>query len=336
MLGHGVGVWGSASWRERAVAWLDERLADAGVERTGEVSQPHLRPWATALKAATTSGVVWLKAAGPGTAFEVGLYELLHKASPRHVLAPIATDTDRGWIVLPDGGSPLGEHVSGSALVDALVTVLPRYGQLQRNLMPHADELVALGVADMRAAVMPKRFDEALAVVVDYVQRRGDGAEQTTLRRLAGMHETVARWCEQLAAVPASPSLDHNDLHPWNVLITGGDLATARFYDWGDSVVAHPFASMLVPLTILAEDQPGGFDAPRVRRVRDAYLDAFSDLAPHAELVGALELACQVGKIARTLTWHRAVQALGDGDRWSDAPIQSLTALLSGSHLGGT
>lgn len=37
---HGVEVWSSASWRALAVSWLDEQLAAAGIERTGEVEQP--------------------------------------------------------------------------------------------------------------------------------------------------------------------------------------------------------------------------------------------------------------------------------------------------------
>jgi hypothetical protein len=88
----GTAAWSSTQWRDDAVAWLDERLAAAGIERTGDVEQPHLRPWATVLRAPTSTGPVWLKAAGPGTAFEVGLYELLSRVSPDHVLTPIATD----------------------------------------------------------------------------------------------------------------------------------------------------------------------------------------------------------------------------------------------------
>ncbi|MGI8750411.1 MAG: aminoglycoside phosphotransferase family protein, partial [Thermoleophilaceae bacterium] len=103
--------------RERAVTWLDAQLATAGLERTGPVEQPHVRPWATALRAPTTGGPVWLKAAGPGTAFEVGVYDLLHEVAPAHVLTPLATDIDRGWVVLEDGGTPLGERLSADALV---------------------------------------------------------------------------------------------------------------------------------------------------------------------------------------------------------------------------
>jgi hypothetical protein len=323
----GVDVWSSASWREQAVAWLDHQLAAAGIERTGEVTQPHLRPWATALRAPTTDGPVWLKAAGPGTAFEVGLYELLHREAPDHVLPPIATEPTKGWIVLPDGGVPLGERLGGTELADAMMSVLPQYAELQRDLAPHADELLAMGLADMRPAVMPSRFDEAL----EYVGRRADVA------RLAAFGETVTAWCDRLAAMPGAPSVDHNDLHPWNVFVTETD-GRARFYDWGDSVVAHPFSSMLVALGFIQQRVLDvGVDEPGVVRLRDAYLEAFSDLAPHAELVETLELACRVGKIARALTWERALRALGDDvdEDWARAPFATLASLLDESYLGG-
>ena len=54
--GHGTEVWSSPGWRAAAESWLDEQLAAAGIERTGEVEQPHLRPWATVLKAPTPAG----------------------------------------------------------------------------------------------------------------------------------------------------------------------------------------------------------------------------------------------------------------------------------------
>jgi hypothetical protein len=329
-------VWSTPAWRELAGSWLDEQLAAAGIERTGEIEQPHLRPWATVLRARTTHGPVWVKAAGPGTAFEVGLYELLHRVAPDHVLTPIATDVGRSWIVLPDGGAPIGERLTGTALFDALMMALPQYGQLQRDLAPEADALLALGVTDMRPAIMPRRFDEALEVVGEYVERRGRTAELTTFRKVAAMGENIATWCDQLAALPGAPSLDHNDLHPWNIFVDGDN--RARFYDWGDSVVAHPFACMLVGLGFAqSRVLRAAVDDPQVLRLRAAYLEVFSDLAPHAELVEALELSCRVGKIARALIWDRAVRALGEDvdEAWASAPLETLGSVLDESYLGG-
>jgi hypothetical protein len=315
-----VGLWASDAWRAEAVGWLDERLAEAGIARTGEVAQTHLRPWATVLRAPTTRGAVWLKAAGRDTAFEAGLYELLHRVAPDRVLTPLAVDTSRAWILLPDGGPSLGECLKGDPLMAALEQVLPEYGALQRELAPHADEMLALGVPDMRPARMPARFDEALDAAWGYAGE----ADREGLARVAALRETVDRWCEELAAAPGAPSLDHNDLHPWNIL--PGD-RHAQFYDWGDSVVAHPFASMLVALGVTRSL----VDEPDVTRLRDGYLEGFTDLAPRPALERTLQLACRVAKIARALTWHRAIGAGGPGEveeRWVRAPIESLFDLL--------
>ena len=300
--------------------WLDERLAAAGLRRIGEITCPHDRPWSTVHTAQTTGGPVWLKAPGPGTVFEVALYDLLARVTPEWVLRPIAVDLDRGWVLLPDGGTTLGE--SGTDVVDGLVAVLPRYGMLQRDLAPHTGALLSFGVADMRPAVMPDRFDEAVAAVT---AQTGDPLDE--VRAMRPVH---AERCARLAASPVPASIDHNDLHPWNVFAHGDH---ARFYDWGDAVVAHPFASMLVPAAVVRRHLGAGPDDPAVRRIRDAYLEVWSDLAPRRELVAELELACWVGKVARTLVWDRALRTQGhdQAGEFVDAPRQHLTALLAGS-----
>jgi hypothetical protein len=74
---------------------------------------------------------------------------------------------------------------------------------------------------------------------------------------------------------------------------------------------------------------------PRVVRLRDAYLEPFASYGSHGELVETLELACRVGKIARSLIWARTVRADPEDERWRDAPFASLGALLDDSYLSG-
>ena len=328
MTEYGVAVWSSAAWRDQAVAWLDEQLAATGIERTGEPTFPHVRPWATALRAPTSAGVVWMKAAGPGTAFEVGVYELLARVVPEHMLTPIALDVERAWIVLPDGGVPLGERLSGDELVDAMADVLVHYAQLQRDVAPHVEELLERGVADMRPAALPARFEQALAVVTEYVEGRDVAEERERLRRIAAMRSAVPEWCERLEAAPGEPTLDHHDLHPWNVLTPPGG-GEVRFYDWGDALIAHPFTSMLAALDFMQRNVlDTGPDNPRILRLRDAYLGEFADLAPHAELVETMQLACRLGTIARTLVWHRALSAEPRSEDFADAPFETLAGIL--------
>jgi hypothetical protein len=328
----GIAVWSSPEWREEAVAWLDARLAAGGRERTGPVEQPHLRAWATLLRAETPTGAVWLKAAAPGTAAEAGIYGLLHEIAADRVLDPIAVDPDRGWMLLPDGGTPLARRVEGAELVDELVTAFPLYAELQRAVTPHVDRLLALGLDDMRAAAMPARFEQALAITRPFAEAAED-VDRRTYQRIEGMAATVAEWCGRLAAAPVPASIDHNDIHASNILGGGGE--PVRFFDWGDSVVGHPFASMLVGLGFVQNEVlPGAAtDDPRILRLRDAYLEPFTDTTPRPELIETLELACRVAKIARALAWQRAVELATD-DRWARAPFETLASLLDESYLG--
>jgi hypothetical protein len=135
----GVAVWSTPKWRASAVEWLDHRLEDAGIRRTGEGEQPRIRAWATVLRVPTDTGAFWLKASSYETGFEPALYELLVQVAPEQVLHPIASDPDRGWVLLPDGGPSLGRTLGDADPSPILETVLPAYGRLQLALACAAD-----------------------------------------------------------------------------------------------------------------------------------------------------------------------------------------------------
>ena len=312
-----VRLWTSDAWREQAVAWIDRRLAGAGAIRVGEVEQTRVRPWATVLRAPTTDGDVWMKAGGAATAFEAGLYELLAREAPEHVLTPLAVDAPRGWLLLPDGGPSLRDRLGGDAPAEAMARALAQYGRLQLALAPHAARLPALGVPDMRPELTVERFEEALEAA--RATAPSAPAAAARLARAKGLRADVARWGERLAASPVPASLDHNDLHHDNVLGTG----PYRFYDWGDAVVAHAFAVLYVPSQVLSR---AAFE-----RARDAYLAAFAELAPPARLAEEVDLALRLARIARTLTWERALRSTRPGDPVDPglayAPFEELSAL---------
>jgi hypothetical protein len=318
-----------------ALAWLDDRITVLGYRRTAEPVLAKERPWASVFSADTDRGRVWLKVSGAGTRFEVGLYDLMHRVAPEHVLEPIALDVERAWIVLPDGGPLLADHTDQERLPGQLAEVFAQYAELQIDLAGHTDDLMAIGVTDMRAAVMPQRFEEALDFVAPYLQRRGTAEERAAYGQLERLRPRVADWCERLAASPGRPTIDHNDLHPWNIFrAEGGGRAT--FYDWGDAVVAHPFATMLVGLGVMKRWHSLPDNDPGILRVRDAYLEPFGALGSRVELVETLELACRVAQIARALVWARAVGEMGAAapDTYETAPMQHLSNLLDESYLG--
>lgn len=292
----------------RAAEWMAGELAAAGIAATGPLELVRERPWASVARIATDRGPLWLKVSAPATAFEAGIYAILAAAAPEHVLAPIALEPRRGWLLLPDGGPSLRDTLDGEALVSAMARALRAHGELQRAAAPHTEALLSAGVPDMRPAVLPERFDAALVLAPDELAQR-----------LRALRPAIVDACARLAQAPGGSALDHNDLHPGNMLDGG-----ARFYDWGDAVIAHPFACLLMPLGYV-RGHLGRDPAPLLH----AYLDAFADLAPRDELVATAHSAARLATIARAHTWERALRADPQrAGRFADAPARALAGLL--------
>ena len=197
-----------------------------------------------------------------------------------------------------DGGPSLAQQFTGAELARATAGVLTRFGALQRDLAPAVGELLAAGVPDMRPERMPDRFDQAVTAAAGWVR---DQPDRDLLDRVVALRAEFRNWCEVLGADPLPASVDHNDLHPGNVL-------GRAFLDWGDAGISHPFAVALVPLRVIAELLPSGTGSPDWARARRDYLAGFAGAGDPDGLVSTLELAGRVARVARLLTWERALR----------------------------
>jgi hypothetical protein len=231
------------------------------------------------------------------------------------VVRPVAVDAARGLVALPTAGTPLSRLPGGARRWPDL---LAEHAGLQRALSQHADEAVALGVPDLRPSVVP----EALGALV-----RRTPLPPAVRQAVDAAAPDVQALCELLAASGVPSTVQHDDLHDDNLLVDAD--GTARLLDWGDCSVGHPFGVLLVTERLLRTEN--GFDDRAVRRVRDAYLEAWTDLLARAELDELADAACRVQHVARALAWERALASAAPADRapWG-APVQGWLALLAG------
>lgn len=293
-----------------------------------------MRAWSTVVAVPTDEGRVWFKAPSRVTAHEIPLYPLLVDAGPELVLHPLGTDIERSWILLPDSGTSLMHALSGDAIYERLLTFLPRYAQLQRAMTAHVPAMLAMGVPDMRPEVLPGRFDEALTVTMSLAGERGDRGDMEELTRVATLRPRFEAWCDLLSASPVGPSIDHSDLHANNMLLPEGPDGLAWIYDWGDSVVAHPFSTLLVAIRSLMDELRATPDDPRLARVRDVYLEPFTDGATRRELEALADAACWTSIITRALNWiHVFELGLPMNPDWETAPITWMKTFLNISWL---
>ena len=130
----GTDDWTRPEWLAAARAWIDARLAERGLEVSGDLTQPQVCWWSTALRVPTGDGVVWFKATRPVHGFEMRLTPLLQALHPRHTAETVALDADRAWMLTRDAGTPLREATPGREQLERWEALLPDYAELQIDL----------------------------------------------------------------------------------------------------------------------------------------------------------------------------------------------------------
>ena len=137
----------------------------------------------------------------------------------------------------------------------------------------------------------------------------------------------IERYADQVASLGLPLSLNHNDLHQNNVFSVDDRL---RFFDFGDALLTQPLAVLLVPLQMLGRALGAGHADRRLRRVADAALEVWSDLAPASELRAALPAALELGRLVRVECWLRCSVSAMDADlaEWGEAAPGWLKTLL--------
>jgi Phosphotransferase enzyme family len=323
------GRWATSAWRDSAAAWIDQILRKRGLTRTGEIEQPRIRFWSTQLTAPTDAGRVWFKENCPDLSFEARLVDVLADLVPDHVVAPLAIERDRGWMLSPDAGPTL--QASADDELDLWVRLAANWADLQSRVAPHVDRLLASGVPAAppleAPSVIAQRVEEFAALPADDPGH----LDADTATRLRSALPTITPWAEHVVSLGLPMTLDHNDLHANNAFVPRDGEEQLRFFDFGDAVVGDPLCSLLIPVNVMA-DQLGTDDEddPRIRRMVDAYLEVWSDLADPTALRAAVDPARQLARLNRSETWRRVLRWANSAElaEWGASASASLATFL--------
>ena len=297
-------LWTGPAWRAEADAWIRAALADVG-RAVVAIDQPHVRPWATAMRVSTDNGVYWFKAAIEPLAYEVPLLRLLAERRPGAVPGVLAGDAERGWMLMEDAGPRVPDLYGDAPPISVWETFLPAYAQLQLDVAPDAHAMVGAGVPDRTTPALVDRLEPVLDDHRLVRPPTDDALDEQELARVRALLPRVREAVTRLDALGLPDSLHHDDLHAWNVCVRAGDY---RFIDWGDACVSQPLLSLAIPLAH-AEEAAG------TTRVRDAYLEPWTALRPRAELVAACEDATLLAQVTGVLKWELVSSGLTDEER---------------------
>jgi len=238
---------------------------------------------------------------------------LLSRLAPGTVLAPLAADPDRRWMILPHGGDQLRDVLARAPDLRHWERILPRYAHLQLAAATHLPELRAAGAFDRRLGRIPELLRDALADPVVRGEAGEPGLPARHAAQLEAMLPAVAAACGELAEIGIPQSAQHDDFHDGNILV--GPDGSHAFIDWGDTQVGHPFGSLLVSLRSAAARFELDERSPEILRLRDAYLEPFAGLAPRSRLLRGVELATWLAMLGRSLAWRAAFDTAGEEER---------------------
>lgn len=298
--------WVQPEWVTEATAWAEAELMSRGIAVTGEIDQFHVRWWSTVMRVPTSTGDVYFKAKARVHHFEAALTKALARWRPDCAPTVLAVDTERGWLLLMDAGTRLRDLDADQHLAH-WERILPLYTGFQIELADRRDELLSLGVRDLRLATVPLAYEKLLDDSEVLLLGRPNGLTEHEHARLRALSPALEEMCAEVAAIGIPDSLQHDDFHDGNVFVDEGRY---RFLDWGDSCVSHPFHTLVVTLRSIAWGRnlpPGG---PELERLRDAYLEAWTRFASLDELRTAFRVAYRIGTVCRTLAWGHFAAAM--------------------------
>ncbi len=225
----------------------------------------------------------------------------------------LATDSDRGWFLMADAGPTVREWVRADGDRSRSEDMLRRFAALQQAAVPHVDHLLALGVPDRRLDRLPALYDQLLTDTDTLMVGHPDGVSRDDLTRLVSFGPTLHNLCDQAAGYKLPQTLEHDDFHSGNTGVLDGHY---RFFDWGESFIAHPFYSLLIALRdakYILE-----YDDASLNHLRDVYLACWADYEPLERLRDVLAITHRLAALGRALTWWQVLAQADETTRAQD------------------
>lgn len=304
--------WMHAGWHAAALAWLDAELAAQGWERRGPPTV--LKHWqiSTLWRVETTGGRVYLKGVPGFFRREVEVTPLLARELPGAAPPVLAADTRRGLLLLADAGE--------EPCPPDLNALMRHLARVQRASVPLLGgwALRDRGPEYVLGWLGRLLSDEALLV------GQPDGLTPAEAERLRARAPRLEAALRRLGGSPLPRTLGHGDVHGGNVVERGGRFT---LLDWSDVCRTHPFldANPAYFLGFEALDHLGDAQRRELAAATDAYLHAWTDCAPLAELRALFDDGLRAGELFRALGYVDGIQsAVEDRAEWHGVHLEHL------------
>lgn len=260
-----------------------------------------MRFWSAVFTIETDQGRHWFKVTNPGQAFEARLAAVLATLVPDHVVAPVAIDADRGWLLTSDQGSTLRDAPGAGAGIEHWEHLARDVARMQRALASSEADVLAAGVSELLAG---DAAAYVLAAVHELEHLPADHPQTVTAEVADRVRGTVGQLIEDADVLDETGlpnSLQHNDLGDANAFVDGDRV---RIFDLGDAFWSNPLPVLQIPLAYATGEWPlPGPEDARLRRVLSAYASGWE--VDEEVLMAAWPAAGRLARVHRFASWAR-------------------------------
>ena len=303
--------WTAAGWFDEASAWIQSQLQQLDIQVLGPMAQE--RAWAIScvMRIETSIGDVYFKATPPFMAQEAVAMREVSRRYPDLLPPPLATDTERGWTLMPDFGGELLIHLPDVSRWEA---ALRQFARMQVEQVDEVDAWLARGIPDRRLSRMAELTDPLITMSAQILAGDPPGLTATEVEALRALPLKMKLLCANLASYGVPHTLVHGDLGG-NILARGDQYV---FFDWTDVCIAHPFFEMATMMDMVYDaSRLPRHDATDARaRLRDAYLEPWTAYESMARLVEAFELSKSLGALHQAMSYMWILMNVAADARW--------------------
>jgi hypothetical protein len=305
--------WQHEGWLATAVSWIRSTLPGVA-----GVAQYYTWSGSAVLRVEADGRRYYFKAAPDFFPQEAAMTAMLAERFPEVIPAPVAIDDRRGWMVLED----FGDAFVGGLSLEHWEAALDSLLAIQRSSVPLVGSLLEAGCVDRRPPALATQIEDLVEGKLGELPAGMADRLRVAVPRLRGL-------CAELAGSPIPSTLVHGDFHANNVVFKDG---RHLIFDWTDASIAHPFVDLA---TFFYMFGPALTDVVVRDRLRDRYLDGWSDLMPRHEALVLFERTEPVAAMYHAITYQRILEALETSERgeWESHLPWWLTRALESPFL---
>ena len=288
--------WEAIGWHAAACEWIGSQLASLGFTIQCPIVQQRAWGLSCTMKVGTENGDVYFKATPPFMAHEGLAMQAVADRCPELLPSPLAIEPERGWLLMQDYGS---EMLHECPDITHWEEALCLFSQAQVDQVERVHQWLSLNIPDRRLGRMVEMIDPLIASCSQMLTGGANGLSDAELGDLRSLSMPLKLMCARLADFGVPHTLVHGDLGG-NILIRDGGYT---FFDWTDVCISHPFFEMAT-ISAAYFDESVLKDSPDAdARLRDAYLEPWSELQPMDVLVDTFEASRPLGALHQAMTY---------------------------------